>query len=270
MYAQAYSTGNGLEGFSHASEASSRHAHQPFPELSTSSAAAAAFSVPNLPPIRTGFGSPIKGAAYKEVSAKGMAHSASFSDWVPPQKATAKPPVAKPPAGRPRASQPAAAKPASSARRGAAMLGCMLLALVLLFAVIRAGGNGSQQQRADIQHAKLQFTAQASQFGREQPDAAAPAGERGSERRLHSARGHGGSKAGGRSHGRHMLRGTLWLRLTRVRAKDLHTLAYVWVLTAWMCLHLRSRYRHYDWCTLCYRAAEGRTKLGNSAAHASS
>lgn len=232
MYAQASRTGNGLEGFSHASEASSRHAQQPFPEASTSAAAAAAFSVPKLPPIRTGFGSPIMGAVYKEASAKGMAHSASFSDWVPPQKATAKPPVAKPPAGRPRAAQPAAAKPAGSARRGAAMLGCMLLALVLLFVATRASGDGSQQQRADMQHAKLQFTAQASQLGREQSDAAAPADERGSERRLHSPRGHGGGKAGGRSHGRHMLRETLRLRLTRVRAKDVHTLAYVWVSTA--------------------------------------
>lgn len=119
---------------------------QPFADAAAGTAAAAAFTV-QLPPIRTGFGSPIEGSPVKKMvqsEAKGMSSSASFSDWcnVPPN--SAQKPAAR--AGRQRsmlqpAAKASAVKAGPSAVRGAATLGLMLLAVVLILAIGRAAAS---------------------------------------------------------------------------------------------------------------------------------
>lgn len=114
----------------------------PFADAAAGTAAAAAFTV-QLPPIRTGFGSPIKDSPVKKMGqsgAKGMASSASFSDWVPAR------PAARPQL-RSRSTQQSAARAAGpSAARGAAMLGVILLVVVLVFAISRAAASTHQHE----------------------------------------------------------------------------------------------------------------------------
>jgi hypothetical protein len=121
-----------------------------FADAAAGTAAAAAFTV-SLPPIRTGFGSPIKSSPMHKLTqseAKGLASSASFSDWAQvPVVPTAKP-------SRPRSAlQPPAAKvrAAGSSLRGAATLGVIVLVLVMGFAIARTAASPSNAQQRTMQ-----------------------------------------------------------------------------------------------------------------------
>lgn len=142
---------------------------QPLPLADAAGTAAAAAFTVQLPPIRTGFGSPIKDSPVKKMGqsgGKGMASSASFSDWVPAR------PAARP--QRMRSAPQSAAKAAGpSAARGAAMLGLMLLVIVLVFAISRAAASTHQHE---MQEARLQFRWQADALPLMlDPNATAPA-----------------------------------------------------------------------------------------------